>query len=548
MQKFLSGLILFFMYFSKLIASAWAENALNQMSLQEKIGQLFVIAATSSFPYPHSPYVMEKEHIQQMITKYYIGGLLFLYRSTLLKQVNLFNEYNKLSKIPLITMQDCEWGLHMRLDDTLAFPKQMTLGAIQDNTLLMSLGYEIGRQCKRAGIDMNLAPVADVNTNSANPIIGNRSFGSSPASVGGKSYALMYGMQQAGITTCAKHFIGHGDTSIDSHHGIPTIKHDIHRLKDIELKPFQILIDAGIDAIMVGHLLVDAYDKQNVASLSKTIVTDLLKKQMRFNGLVITDGLGMNAVHTNQKEPGDVELQAFLAGNDILLAPVDVPEAVKKIEQVVMQDENLLHNLNNRVLKILQLKEKLGIFKRASVDPTDIQNGLHTPYAYALKQQLYQHAVTLAVGSLPHSCFTQESPGCIIQIGGLPNNRFAEKIQDECLTMHITCPPQPSQADCERIVQKADMVDTLLLTLFDLHNSSLTQFGISAELIALFEKLNNKTKKVIVLLFGTPYAVKFFKHAEAVLVAYEDDIDAQEAAAEVMLRKREALGKLPVYV
>jgi beta-N-acetylhexosaminidase len=352
------------------------------MNIQEKIGQLFVVAAASSFPPPSSPYCMEKEYIEQMITSYHIGGLLFLFRSTPLRQINLFNHYNKLSTIPLWTLQDCEWGLHMRLDDTICFPKQMTLGAIQDNDLLISLGREIGRQCKLVGIDMNLVPVVDSNTNSANPVIGNRSFGSDPLAVAVKAYALMHGMQQSGIVTCAKHFPGHGDTVVDSHYDIPIITHDINRLKTVEFVPFKNVINAGVDAIMSGHLLVEAYDKNQVASLSKNIVTDLLKKNMHFNGLVVTDGLGMSAVHTHQKEPGQVEVEAFLAGNDILLAPVHVPAAVKKIEEVIIKDKSLLRDLNNRVLKILQLKEKLGVHTREAVKVIDLREKLHTDYAH----------------------------------------------------------------------------------------------------------------------------------------------------------------------
>jgi beta-glucosidase-like glycosyl hydrolase len=545
-MHYLFGLALFFVCSTSIIESSWAENRLATMSLQEKIGQLFVVAAVSSFPQSISPYSMEKEYIEQMITNYHIGGLLFLFRSTPTAQINLFNWYNTLSKTPLMTMQDGEWGLHMRLDDTICFPKQMTLGAIQDNDLLIALGYEIGRQCKLIGVDMNLAPVADINTNSANPVIGKRSFGSDPFTVADKAYALMRGMQQAGIGTCAKHFPGHGDTIVDSHYAMPIVNHDIKRLQAIELEPFQLLINKGIDAIMVGHLLITAYDKNEVATLSKNIVTDLLKNKMHFNGLVITDGLGMDAIHNDQKQPGEVELQAFLAGNDILLAPVHVPEAVSKIEYAVTHDENLLCDLNCRVLKILQLKEKFGVHTRVAVDATDVQNKLHTDYAYALKKQLYQNAITLAAGSLSDICFTQESPGCIVQIGGQANNCFAHTVQNELLTMHMSCPLQPSLNDCEWILQKVSMVDTVLLTVFDLNNNPAIQFGISSELIALFEALKNRGKKVIVILFGTPYAVTFFQKADAVLVAYEDDPDAQQAVAEILLGKRFAAGKLPI--
>ena len=545
--KVLCLVLLWFINFSKIMASSWTENTLSQMSLQEKIGQLFVVAAVSSFPAPNSPYCMEKEYIEHMIKDYHIGGLLFLFRSTPLAQVELFNHYNTLSKIPLWTLQDCEWGLNMRLDDTIRFPKQMTLGAIQDDTLLVALGNEIGRQCKIVGIDMNLGPVADINTNSANPVIGNRSFGSVPSSVAKKVCALMKGMQKSGVARCGKHFPGHGDTVIDSHLGIPIIDHDIVRLHKVELVPFQSMIQNNVEAVMIGHLLVTSYDKEKVASLSRNIVTDLLKNQMHFNGLVITDGLGMCAVHTDQKEPGAVELQAFLAGNDILLAPVNVPAAIKKIETAVMKDQNLLNDLDHRVLKILKLKEKFNIHKRIDIEVINLQEKLHTVEASALKKQLYQNALTLAVDTLSNIYLTQEKPPCILQFGGQPDNYFARTIQNQVLTMHITSPAQPSLDERNMIVQKLKPVDTVLLTLFDMHNNVSTQCGISSEVLQLFQQLKNDAKKVVVILFGTPYAVPFFKNADAILVAYEDDVDAQEAAAEVVLGKRECLGKLPVH-
>ncbi|HTM06153.1 MAG TPA: glycoside hydrolase family 3 N-terminal domain-containing protein [Patescibacteria group bacterium] len=545
--KVLWLILLWFVNFSKIVASAWAETTLSQMSLREKIGQLFVVAAVSSFPPPRSPYCMEKENIERMIQDYYIGGLLFLFRSTPLAQVELFNHYNILSKIPLWTLQDCEWGLNMRLDDTICFPKQMTLGAIQDDILLVALGNEIGRQCKAVGIDMNLGPVADINTNSANPIIGNRSFGSVSSSVAKKVCALMKGMQESGIVTCAKHFPGHGDTIIDSHHSIPIINHDIARLHKVELIPFKSMIQNKVEAIMVGHLLVPSYDKDEVASLSRNIVTDLLKKQMSFNGLVVTDGLGMSAVYTDQKEPGTVELQAFLAGNDILLAPINVPAAIKKIEAAVMEDQNLLNDLDHRVLKILKLKEKFNIHERTEIEVINLQEKLHTVEASALKKQLYQNALTLAVGTLSNIYFTQENSACILQIGGQPDSCFAQTIQSQVLTMHMTSPAQPSLDECNMIAQKLKAVDTVLLTFFDVHNDVSTQCGISSEVLQLFQQLKNDAKKVVVILFGTPYAVPFFKNADAVLVGYENDIDAQKAAAEVVLRKQECLGKLPVH-
>ena len=298
---------------------SWAERTLNAMNLKEKIGQLFVIAAASCFDQPEeslasamakSAQNMDPEYVEHLIKDYHVGGLLFLFKSTPDKQVNFMNRYYALSKYPMWTFQDLEWGLSMRLYQTVRFPRNMTLGAIQDNKLLYEFGNEVGRQCKVIGVDMNLAPVVDVNNNSANPVISDRSLGENPEVVAQKAISILQGMDDANVLTCAKHFPGHGDTNVDSHLALPTITHDKKRLHEVELLPFKKIIAARIvPAIMNAHLQVPAYDSREhtPSSLSKAIVTDLLKDELGFNGLVMTDGLGMKAV-SHYYEPGDLEL------------------------------------------------------------------------------------------------------------------------------------------------------------------------------------------------------------------------------------------------
>src|SRR3990167_482605 len=322
---------------SSYIFSGWAQETLKTLTLKEKIGQLFMVATTSSFEQEEAlaisllkcPYNMDHAYIDTLIKEYNIGGIIFLYKSTIEKQVALMNHFKSITKIPLLFGQDCEWGLSMRLYDTHVYPKNGTLGKINDLAYTYQVGKEIGKQCRDIGLHINFAPVADINTNPKNPVIGLRSFGEDKELVANHAVAIMQGMQSSGILTCAKHFPGHGDTDIDSHLDLPILNHTLTRLRNVELYPFKKLAQAGIDSIMSAHIAIPAIDSTlRPATLSKKILD--LKKEINFNGLMITDGLGMQAL-TKYYASGEIELQALLAGNDILLCPLDVPKAINLI-------------------------------------------------------------------------------------------------------------------------------------------------------------------------------------------------------------------------
>lgn len=343
----------------------WAETKLQQLSLKEKVGQLFMVATTSDFHQKEEalasslfkcPYRMDHDYIEYLIREYNIGGIIFLYKSTVPKQIDLMNRLKSITTIPLLFGQDCEWGLSMRLYDTPVYPKNGELGKINDLNYTYQVGKEIGQQCRDIGLHINFAPVADVNTNPSNPVIGMRSFGADKELVAKHAVAIMHGMQNSGILTCAKHFPGHGDTSTDSHLELPVINHSITRLKDIELYPFKKLIAADVDAIMTAHIAIPAIDGSlKPATLSKKILA--LKDELGFKGLMITDSLGMRAL-IKYYEPGQIELEALLAGNDILLCPVDVPKAVDLILNAIAEGKITEQEIDSKVLKILKTKEK----------------------------------------------------------------------------------------------------------------------------------------------------------------------------------------------
>ena len=314
------------------------------MSLEEKIGQLFIIGASSEVEGDY-------QKAEEYITKHNVGGVLFVGKGGLWQQQReLTQHFQSISKIPLFIAFDGETGLGFRLSNVKSFPKNRQLADIKDEHVLFLIGREIGRQCRVMGITMNFAPVVDVNTNPNNPIIGDRSFGDDPIKVAEKALQVMKGMQSRGILTCAKHFPGHGDTSVDSHIDLPVVDH-------MELYPFQQLINKGVDCVMVAHLKVLGYEDP-VSSLSQPIVTKLLKKEMRFKGLVIPDALNMKAL-TNYYSNGEIAVQAFLAGNDILLYPEDFLEAVSAIQAAVNQGVISEEDIDKRVSRILEIKEKL---------------------------------------------------------------------------------------------------------------------------------------------------------------------------------------------
>jgi len=311
-------------------ATAWVDKVFADMSLEEKIGQLMWLRAYSNKDEKHY------KKIESFIKDYHIGGLTF-FQGTPEKQVELTNRYQKLSKVPLIISVDAEWGLGMRFkEDGLSYPQQLTLGAIQENRLIYDMGKDIARQLKRIGVQVNFAPVADVNNNPNNPVINTRSFGEDILNVSTKSYMYAKGMQDNGVMACAKHFPGHGDTDVDSHYDLPLIKHDRNRIDSLELYPFKILAEQGIESMMVAHLQVPSIDDADnmPTTLSPKAVNQILKEELNFDGLIITDGLGMKGV-TKHFPSGEVEAMALLAGNDVLLLPEDIEAAMTTVKDYV---------------------------------------------------------------------------------------------------------------------------------------------------------------------------------------------------------------------
>lgn len=511
---------------------------LDKLIIDEKIGQLFAIA----FPLPSPPVVIEK--LCDLINTYHIGSVLLDRKGTIQQQVRIINAINKNCLIKPLILEDLEPGFCMRLYDSVKFPLAITCGAIQDNNLIYQLAQEIGRQCKILGVDINLAPVLDLNYNASNSLA-ERSFGKNEENVMHKGKMYITGLLSQGIYPCAKHFPGHGDSQIDPHLGFPTVSHTKRRLS-IELFPFKHSLNIT-PCIMPGHICVPAYDNrpQYCATVSKPIITTLLKEELNFNGLVISDALRMKAL-TQSFNVDTIVRESFMAGIDILLCPSDIKQAINSIKEAL--NENIISEseINERVQKILNVKKALGTFNKKIITHQNLEF-LFNNETYKLKKKLYAEAITLIKNNnvLPILSFTNIA---YIQIGGTFNSPFFSALQkkDSDLINNLL-PASPAGYDINELIYQLESFDSVIISLMCINNVEQQQFGLSSTTLELIKQIN-QIKKVILVIFGSPYSLKYFEDIPTIIMAYEDDPDAQEAAAKIITGELAAHGKLPVSV
>lgn len=523
--------------------NSWAEKTLKEMTKDEKIGQLFMIAAYVDRDYASreigNPNIIQE--MDHLITHYHVGGLAYVGPSECLKQVELTNHYQKISQYPLLIAQDLEWGLSMRIKDGMRFPKNITLGAIQQNRLIYDMGKEVGRQAKLIGVHMNLSPVLDVNIEPENIAINVRSFGSSPQLVAEKGIAMIRGLQDAGIASSAKHFPGLGDISVDPHLGLPVSQHSQKRLNDVELYPFVQAIHAGVMSIQTEHLVVPALDSETPASLSPKIVSGLLKQKLGFKGLVLSGALRMKAL-TNHFSEEEIILKAFQAGSDMLLMPQDFPRACSALKKALAEGKITEKDINERVLKILQMKEKLQL-DRSKMIPMPTLEQLHSPAAKALRTSLYQSAVELVRDEGHLVPLAHQGTIAYVQLGDAPSSNYLEMLSKRLkLEMFINPSPETLQLDSYDwiilAVYPADprRIEQIRLLSEKNQQEELKHFrvhGLPASLINLVDQLQRYHKKTIVAFFGNPFGLHFFDKYSTLLMAYETDPDAQQAAADL---------------
>ena len=532
-----------FVLYGQNAQEAWVDSTYESLSLRERIGQLMMMRAHSNLGPEH------QKQVENFIDEYKVGGLCF-FQGTPEKQAELTNLYQSKSKIPLLISMDAEWGLGMRLkENAISFPHQLTLGAIQDNRLLYDMGREIARQLKRLGVHVNFAPVADVNNNPNNPVINYRSFGEDRFQVATKSYLYMKGMQDGGVMACAKHFPGHGDTDVDSHEDLPVISHERKRLDSLELLPFKVLVDKGIQSVMVAHLHVPAIDSTSnlPTTLSPAAVNILLRKELGFEGLVFTDGLGMKGV-TKHHNPGEVEAKALVAGNDVLLLPADIKASFQAILAFLKDGRLSKEQFETSVKRVLRAKYQYGLSKKpAPIVISQIRADLNSMDAELIRRNLYEQSLTLVRNTeniIPCRSLKGQKIASL-SLGATQKTIFQNRLQDFKSMEHFQLSRPVNIEKQDRILAQLKKKDLVFVSLHDMSSRSSKDFGISSEELSLLATLNQNTK-VVLIIFGNPYSLRYFDSFEHVLLAFEEDEICQDAAAQAIFGALPINGLLPV--
>jgi len=527
-------------------ARFWADSLLSTMSVREKVGQLFMIDAFSN---KDSFHVAE---VTQLIDSFNIGGLIF-FQGGPVRQAGLTNFYQKRSKYPLLIGIDGEWGLNMRLDSTIRFPRQMTLSAGADEQDVYRMGAEIARQCKRLGIHINFAPDIDINNNPSNPIISSRSFGEDRETVARYGLEYMKGMQDNRVLACGKHFPGHGDTDSDSHHTLPVVTASLQRLDSLELYPFRKLIREGLSSIMVAHLFVPGIDTtQGLAStLSSRLVNGLLKDSLRFEGLVITDALNMKGV-ANYYSPGDLELKALFAGNDILLYSEDIPVAVNRIEQALTDGELELGVIEAKVRKILMAKYWAGLDKSRLIDTADIIAELNADSARWMSTALYGKSSTLLrnKGSiLPMNPWYRDCIAAVC-INDTMNNPFHRQLSAYAHVEKFSIPRDASPGLVDSVFSRLKEYDRVIVSLHNTTINAARNFGLTEQMQSAITRFGTLGGSVLVV-FGNAYVLGRLEGLgdyRGVIHAYEDARIPQQLLAQKIFGASGFQGHLPVTV
>ncbi len=556
MPKFIALFLTLFIFFSaqsqktsQLPKKQWVDSVLNSLSPGEKIAQL-VVVRLSSIDGKTGKVSFLDDKVEEALLKYKVGGIC-LFQGGPVKQVLMLNHLQSIASLPALVSIDAETGLGMRMDSVKPLPRQMMLGASDDPNIVYEYGRWVGRQCKRVGVHMNYAPDVDVNNNPDNPVINDRSFGEDKERVANYSVMYMKGMQAEGILTCAKHFPGHGDVSVDSHLDLPVINKSRQQLDDLELYPFRKIIEAGVDAVMVAHLSIPAIDNtaNRASSISYNNVTKLLKQELGYQGMIITDGLEMKGV-TKYFPGGEISEEAIKAGNDILCLPEDVEGSIVAIRKAIKKRKISWQQIDQSLIKLLNAKFDMGLANWKPVETTNIVSDLNRD-TDALRRKVAEHAISLLKNddrlSFPLA------PGIrnrIAYIGlGINNdNAFARRMRSD---YNADVFYFDYKQDSLRIISLLPLLekryDAVVIGVHQIRRFPSGNFGISDAAVKLVNDLQGKLPNTV-LVFGNPYAARNFATAKNLLACYEDDRIIHETAADILNGHLISRGTLPVSV
>ncbi len=530
-------------------AQHWADSVFNTLSDDERITQLMVLRESET---TKDGVFIYDSAMTEAIKKYNIGGIV-LFQGSPVKQANFINYFQSIAKTPLMVCIDAEWGLGMRQDSVIPLNHQMMLGAVEDLSIISAYGKLVGEQCKREGIQVNFAPVVDVNNNPDNPVINDRSFGEDKYKVARYGVAYMKGMQDEGVLACAKHFPGHGDVSVDSHKDLPVINKSMEQLDSLELYPFEKMFSAGVGSVMIAHLYIPAIDTtpNTATSLSKKNVTGLLRNQLKYNGLTFTDALGMQGV-AKYFPGGEIAAQSLIAGNDMLCLPADVPSSIQKIKEAIDSNKLTWDDIYAKCKKVLLYKYTYGVANATPINTDNLTNDLNSG-VNEMKRLVAENAITL-LAKKDEQFFPLKPPSgkekeiAYLGIGIDSANAFAQRMIDE---YNADAFYFNYKEDAARILSTVELIKTryksVVVGVHDYARYPVNNFGISSFALDLINQVQ-QNNKAIIFDFGNPYALKNFCNAANLVACYEDDSITQRAAVDLLEGKIKARGKLPVTV
>jgi beta-glucosidase-like glycosyl hydrolase/CubicO group peptidase (beta-lactamase class C family) len=523
----------------------WADSVLAQMSLEEKIGQLIMVTAYANLGETDGQLILSQ------IEKHHVGGVLFL-KSSPHRLATLVNKYQQASEVPLFIALDAENGLSFRMDSVVAYPHAIALGAVSNDSLLYRMGVEVGKQCRRLGINLNFAPVADVNSNPRNPIINYRSFGENPERVARKTLMLASGMQDANVLVTLKHFPGHGNTAFDSHLTLPVIESDYAKLDSVDFVPFRKSIEQGIGGIMTAHIGLPSIDRKEIpATLSEKILTGILRDSLQFEGLVFSDGMNMKAITKHYKE-GEAAVKALMAGADVIEFVVNPHGVVRSVLKAVKRGTLSEELINKKCRKVLLAKEWLNIYREKPVKTDGLYNDLNKQ-TYRLTSRLLREQALTAVFNRDEILPLKRLDTlqiATLALGAYEKATFQERVESYLVADHFFIDENSAPEDITLIFRKLSNYNLVLVGIYGLKQTPAGRFGVQQYMQNVTEQLH-ELPKTVVSVFANPYAIEHLNGIEkagALIVAYEDNPLSHDYAAQLIFGAVGTRSRLPVSV
>jgi len=526
-------------------AKHWVDSVFNSLSQDERIAQLMVVRLSAKTP---DGVVFYDDKVTNDIHNHNIGSIC-LFQGSPVQQANFVNQFQQMAKTPIMFCIDGETGLGMRYDSVAKLPDQLTIGAINDKTLVYEIGKAMGKQCKRTGIQVDYAPVVDINNNPNNPVINFRSLGEDKYKVAADAVQIMRGLQSEGVMACAKHFPGHGDVAVDSHLDLPVINKSLKQLDSLELYPFKTVFNEGIGSVMIAHLSIPAIDStpNMPTSLSPNNVNGLLRKQLHFQGISFTDALEMKGV-AKYFPQGQAAVQSLKAGNDMLCLPGDVDTCISTIKAALQNGELDWEKINASVKKVLLAKYHLGLNKVRPVNTANLTSDLNAEVPGIRKAVAAKAMTLLRLNNTSLLPLTTNKKVAYIGFGINSANTFANAVKDKYNADAYFFDYKDSEDKSNTILNAvANNYDAVIIGVHQLSKYPANNFGLSPSAVDLINKLQ-QNNNAITFVFGNPYTVKNMCAAPNLVVCYEDDAIFQQAAVEVLSGNNKPQGTLPVTV